>query len=63
MTKAGIDILGDGVLMHQSDYPHGEAYFPDTVGMVLHWPIWSALGEQALRQHMYDNAATFLRLL
>ena len=27
MTKACIDILGDGVLMHQSDYPHGEAYF------------------------------------
>ena len=23
MTKACIDILGDGVLMHQSDYPHG----------------------------------------
>jgi len=39
MTKACIDILGDGVLMHQSDYPHGEAYFPDTAGMVIHWPI------------------------
>jgi hypothetical protein len=26
MTKAVIDILGPGVLMHQSDYPHGEAF-------------------------------------
>jgi len=31
--------------------------------MVIHWPIWSVLGEQALRKHMYDNAATFLRLV
>jgi predicted TIM-barrel fold metal-dependent hydrolase len=63
MTKACIDILGEGALMHQSDYPHGEAYFPDTAGMVIHWPIWATLGEQALRKHMYDNAATFLRLV
>jgi len=63
MTKACIDILGDGVLMHQSDYPHGEAYFPETAGMVIQWPIWSVLGEQALRKHMYDNAASFLRLV
>ena len=63
MTKACIDILGPGALMHQSDYPHGEAYFPETASMVINWPIWSALGEPALRRHMYDNAAAFLRLL
>ena len=63
MTKACIDILGDGALMHQSDYPHGEAFFPDTAGMVVNWPIWSTLGEQALRKHMFDNAAAFLRLI
>jgi hypothetical protein len=63
MTKACIDILGEGALMHQSDYPHGEAYFPETAGMVIHWPIWTVLGEQALRKHMYDNAAKFLRLV
>jgi hypothetical protein len=34
-TKAVIDILGPDVLMHQSDYPHGEAHFPDTAQMVL----------------------------
>ena len=63
MTKACIDILGPGALMHQSDYPHGEAYFPETASMVINWPIWAALGEPALRRHMYDNAAAFLRLL
>ena len=63
MTRACIDILGEDALMHQSDYPHGEAYFPETAGMVIHWPIWSVLGEQALRKHMYDNAAKFLRLI
>src|SRR5713101_1954137 len=30
--------------MHQSDYPHGEAYFPDTAAMVLDWPFWKDLG-------------------
>jgi hypothetical protein len=49
--------------MHQSDYPHGEAYFPETASMVINWPIWSVLGKPALQRHMYDNAAAFLRLL
>jgi hypothetical protein len=60
MPKACIDLLGDGVLMYQSDYPHGEAYFPDTAEMMIHWPIGSVLREQAIRKHMYDNATTFL---
>jgi hypothetical protein len=46
--------------MYQSDYPHGEAYFPDTAEMMIHWPIGSVLREQAIRKHMYDNATTFL---
>jgi predicted TIM-barrel fold metal-dependent hydrolase len=62
MTKAVIDILGPGVLMHQSDYPHGEAHFPDTAQMVLDWPIWKDLGREALRQHMAGNAERFLRI-
>jgi len=49
MTKAVIDILGPGVLMHQSDYPHGEAHFPDTAQIVLDWPIWRDLGGLRLR--------------
>ena len=63
MTKACIDILGDGVLMHQSDYPHGEAYFPDTAEMVIDWPIWQELGTETLQKHMAGNAEKFLRLI
>ena len=60
MTKACIDILGDGCLMHQSDYPHPEAHFPDTAQMVMDWPIWQGLGEQTLRNYMASNAEKFM---
>ncbi|MBI3328786.1 MAG: amidohydrolase family protein [Nitrospinae bacterium] len=63
MTKACIEILGEDVLMHQSDYPHGQSFFPETAGEVMGWPIWSSFGEHALRKHMCDNAAKFLRLI
>jgi predicted TIM-barrel fold metal-dependent hydrolase len=62
ITKAVIDILGPGALMHQSDYPHGEAHFPDTAQMVLDWPIWNDFGREALQQHMAGNAEKFLRM-
>jgi predicted TIM-barrel fold metal-dependent hydrolase len=62
MTKAVIDILGENVLMHQSDYPHGEAHFPDTASMVMGWDIWQGR-ETALRRHMSGNAEDYLRLL
>jgi hypothetical protein len=62
MTKAVIDILGPDVLMHQSDYPHGEAHFPDTAQMVLDWPIWNDFGRDVLQQHMAGNAERFLRM-
>ena len=62
MTKAVIDILGPDVLMHQSDYPHGEAHFPDTAQMVLDWPIWKEFGRDVLEQHMAGNAERFLRM-
>ena len=62
MTKACIDLLGTEALMHQSDYPHGEAHFPDTAEMVINWPFWEELGEEALRKHMSGNAEALLRL-
>ena len=62
MTKAVIDILGPDVLMHQSDYPHGEAHFPDTAQMVLDWPIWKELGRDVLTRHMAGNAERYLRM-
>jgi len=60
MTKACIDILGDGNLMHQSDYPHGEAHFPDTAEMVMNWPIWEDFGSEVLTKYMSGNAERFL---
>jgi len=63
MTKACIDILGEDVLMHQSDYPHGECEFPDTAQRVMDWPIWKELGSGALRKHMGGNAERLLRLI
>jgi len=60
MTKAVYDVLGDQCLFHQSDYPHPQSYFPDTAEMVIDWPIWKDLGDQALRNHMGGNAARFL---
>lgn len=61
MTKAVIDILGDGVLMYESDFPHPECTYPDSTDNVLAWE--SVLGEQAMRKLMAENAARFLRLL
>ena len=63
MTKAVIDILGTEALMHQSDYPHNEAYFPDTAEMVIDWPFWKEMGGDALEKHMSGNAEKFLRLI
>jgi len=63
MTKAVIDILGTEALMHQSDYPHNEAHFPDTAEMVIDWPFWKEMGGDALEKHMSGNAEKFLRLV
>ena len=63
MTKACIDILGTEALMHQSDYPHNEAHFPDTAEMVIDWPFWEEMGSDALEKHMSGNAEKFLRLI
>ena len=62
MTKACIDLLGTEALMHHSDYPHGEAHFPDTAEMVIDWPFWKELGTEALQKHMAGNAEKLLRL-
>src|SRR5438876_4548011 len=60
MTKAVVYILGDQVLMYQSDYPHPESLFPVAVDTVLEWK--STLGEPATRKLMGENAMRFLRL-
>ena len=62
MTKACYELLGSDCWMHQSDYPHGEAYFPDTAEMIIDWPIWKELGDDVLHKHMHGNAEKILRL-
>ena len=49
--------------MHQSDYPGGESWFPDTVKEVMAWNFWVDLGRENLQKHMYGNAANLLRLI
>ncbi|HMG42713.1 MAG TPA: amidohydrolase family protein [Acidimicrobiales bacterium] len=60
MTKAVIDILGEDVLMYESDFPHPECMFPDSTDHVIGWR--DVIGESALRKLMGENAARFLRL-
>ena len=60
MTKAVTDLLGDEVLMYQSDYPHPETLFPDHTDTVIGWQ--EELGEPAMTKLMWENAARYLRL-
>lgn len=60
MTKAVIDLMGDHVLMYQSDFPHPECNFPHSTDIIIGWK--DKLGEEATRKLMADNAANFLRL-
>ncbi|MFD5112877.1 amidohydrolase family protein [Streptomyces sp. NPDC058220] len=61
LTKATNDILGDGVLMYASDFPHPECMFPEHTDHVLAWG--ETIGEPALRKLMGGNACDYLRLL
>ena len=61
MTKAVIDLLGEDVLMFESDYPHPETIFPEHVDAVIGWR--NVLGKEATDKLMWRNGARFLRLL
>jgi predicted TIM-barrel fold metal-dependent hydrolase len=60
LTRAVIDLVGDHVLMFESDYPHPETIFPDHAEAVIAWG--QSLGEQATQKLMWENAARFFRL-
>jgi predicted TIM-barrel fold metal-dependent hydrolase len=60
MTKAVIDILGDGCLMYASDFPHPECDWPRSVDNVIAWR--DSIGEGALRKLLAGNAERYLRL-
>jgi predicted TIM-barrel fold metal-dependent hydrolase len=52
LTNAVADLVGDGVLMYASDYPHGESHFPKSVETVLGWNM----AEGRKRKLFWDNA-------
>ena len=60
MTKAVVDLIGNAVLMYQSDYPHPETLYPDHVDTVVAWR--EELGESTMNKLMWENAARFFRL-
>ena len=60
ITKGIIDVLGDHVLMYESDFPHPECAFPNSTDNVIAWK--DTIGEVATRKLMAENAERFLRL-
>ena len=52
-------MLGDGVIMYQSDFPHNGCLFPTSPDIAL---SWTGLGEAAMRKLMSENAARYLRM-
>ena len=60
MTRAVVDLVGDHVLMFESDYPHPETIFPDHADTVIAWR--KQLGEPATQKLMWENASRFFRL-
>jgi predicted TIM-barrel fold metal-dependent hydrolase len=59
ITQSVIDVVGDGVLMYSSDYPHGGCKYPTSPDVVLEW---KGLGQQTLRKLFSTNAANYLRM-
>src|SRR5215204_1459599 len=57
VTRSVIDLLGDGILMYASDYPHGESWFPKSVETVMDWDMTDELK----RKLFWDNAVAFYR--
>jgi predicted TIM-barrel fold metal-dependent hydrolase len=57
LTNAVADLVGDGVLMYASDYPHGESHFPETVKRAFDWEMEAG----RRRKLMWDNAVRFYR--
>jgi predicted TIM-barrel fold metal-dependent hydrolase len=60
MTKAVIDVLGDGCLMYSSDFPHPECDWPHSVDNVLKWE--KEIGKEPMRKLLGANADRYLRM-
>lgn len=55
LTTAVMDLIGEGVLMYASDYPHGESHFPESVDTVLEWDMAHARKQKLF----WDNAVRY----
>lgn len=53
-------VVGDGVLMYSSDYPHGGCRFPSSVDVVLPWR--EKLGDESFAKLAGGNARRLLRM-
>jgi predicted TIM-barrel fold metal-dependent hydrolase len=51
-------VLGDGVLMYASDYPHSECQFPNSAENIVQW---STLEPEKKRKLLWDNATRFYK--
>jgi predicted TIM-barrel fold metal-dependent hydrolase len=58
MVRSVMELVGDGILMYSSDYPHGGCQFPASPDVVLGW---QELGEPVLRKLFSENAERYLR--
>ncbi len=60
IAKSIFDLLGDGVLMYSSDYPHNQAEFPDSPEHVLAWE--DTLGKDRMTRLLSTNAERYMRI-
>ena len=61
IAESVISILGDGVLMYSSDYPHNQAEFPNSPDIVLKWE--DTIGKENMTKLMSTNAEKYMRIL
>jgi predicted TIM-barrel fold metal-dependent hydrolase len=57
LTEMVAHLLGDGILMYASDYPHGESWFPKSVETVMGW----SLSDDLKQKLFWDNPLRFYR--
>ena len=60
LAKSVIDVLGEDVLMWQSDFPHPQCDFPTSPDRVLGW---TGISERAKQKLMAENADRYLRIV
>ena len=59
LARSVIDVLGEDVLMWQSDFPHPQCDWPDSPAPVLGW---AGISESAKRKLLAENAERYLRM-